>query len=168
MSAQITSLDFKTRLALGRDAQFSLIRYTINMGDRSTVGYQEVAHTADWELHVWAPDMPTLLSQAAKGMYALADTRLAKGERLERSFEIDFFDRETLLVRFLSELLYYGEMEQVAFDDFQLKIEADQLQARLQGAPIAAQSKEIKAVTYHRLDVRQSDAGLEVNIVFDV
>ncbi|MBN1666197.1 MAG: archease [Anaerolineales bacterium] len=138
------------------------------MNKQTTAGYKEVPHTADWELHIWAGDLIGLLVQAAKGMYALADTQLAEGVRLERSFTIEFSDYETLLVRFLSELLYYGEVEQIAFDSFQLAIKDEILHAHLKGAPIVSQVKEIKAVTYHRIEVRETQAGLEVNIVFDV
>ena len=35
-------------------------------------GFREHAHTADWELEVWAPDLPALLEQAAHGMYAIS------------------------------------------------------------------------------------------------
>ena len=36
------------------------------------------------------------------------------------------------------------------------------------GAPITEQAKEIKAVTYHKLQVVETVRGFEVNIVFDV
>jgi SHS2 domain-containing protein len=38
----------------------------------------------------------------------------------------------------------------------------------VEGAPIQTQSKEIKAVTYHNLEIRETSRGLEVSIVFDV
>ena len=34
-------------------------------------GHREVEHTADLELEVWAPDMPALIEEAARGMYGL-------------------------------------------------------------------------------------------------
>ena len=136
--------------------------------DTSTAGYREIEHTADWELHIWAPDLTSLLEQAARGMYALSNTRLAAGTRLTRHFEIPFTDRESLLVDFLSELLFYGEDEEIAFDEYQLDFDGFSLAARVGGAPIEEQSKEIKAVTYHRLEVRKTGRGLEVNIVLDV
>jgi len=60
-------------------------------------GYQEIAHTADWELHVWAPDMPALLEQAARGTYALMAARLQSAPRQSRCFEIYYQDKESLL-----------------------------------------------------------------------
>ena len=131
-------------------------------------GYREIEHTADWELQVWAPDFPVLLETAARGMYALAHTTLMETARTSCTFELSSRDRESLLVDFLSELLFLGEEENLAFDEFRLSMDGNNLKAQVLGAPIREQVKEIKAVTYHRLQVRQTDTGLEVNIVFDV
>jgi SHS2 domain-containing protein len=131
-------------------------------------GYREREHTADWELEVWAPDMPGLLEQAARGMYRLAGVRLKDSPRALHMLEIPFSDEESLLVNFLSELLFLAEEQGLAFDDFSLKIARNNLLAELSGAPLESLDKEIKAVTYHKLEVRQADRGLEVNIVFDV
>ncbi len=131
-------------------------------------GFQEIEHTADWELHVWAPDLKGLLEQAARGMYQLSGMRLADEPRLHRSLDIQAADAESLLVRFLSELLYFGDQEGLGFDSFDLSLENLHLKADLGGARHISSDKEIKAVTYHRLKVRQTGQGLEVNIVFDV
>jgi SHS2 domain-containing protein len=134
----------------------------------TTAGYREIEHTADWELEVWAPDMPSLLEQAARGMMALSHTTLQPGPRVQREITVDAADDESLLVGFLSELLYITEMESIAFDGFDLRLEGDRLHAKLSGAPVEAADKEIKAVTYHNLRVRRENGGLRVNIVFDV
>jgi SHS2 domain-containing protein len=131
-------------------------------------GYREIEHTADWELEVWAPDLPALLEQAARGMAALAGMRLEEGPRLERQLQVRGSDAESLLVAFLAEVLYCAEQEGIGFDEYHLALEGDHLEARLGGAWLASIDKEIKAVTYHRLEVRQAGRGLEVNIVFDV
>lgn len=131
-------------------------------------GFKENAHTADWELEVWAPDFPALLEQAARGMYWLAKTRLTDSPRVSRSIELPLDDIETALVRFLEELLYLSEVEGLGFDVFNTWIDQKQLHAELGGAPLLSQSKEIKAVTYHNLSIRQTGRGMEARIVFDV
>ncbi len=131
-------------------------------------GFREIEHTADWELQVWASDMVTLLEQAARGMYELSHTQITNVNRVERIVSIPFADRESLLVDFLSELLFYAEDEDLAFDEFQLDFDGATLEARIGGALIDDQAKEIKAVTFHRMAVRETERGLEVNIVFDV
>jgi len=133
-----------------------------------SAGYQEIEHTADWELHVWAPDLPALLEQAARGTYALMAACLQSSPRQSRRFEIDYQDRESLLVSFLAELLLLYELENLGFDTFNLQIEGERLIANVSGAPLESIAKEIKAVTYHNLVIRETALGLEANVVFDV
>jgi SHS2 domain-containing protein len=65
-------------------------------------------------------------------------------------------------------LLYLGESEGMGFDDFDISLRDNRLHAVARGAPIAAQNKEIKAVTFHNLAVYSSEAGVSTIIVFDV
>jgi SHS2 domain-containing protein len=137
-------------------------------------GFLEIEHTADWELYVWAPDMPGLLEQAARGMYALAGISSHPEEGRKYSFAIEAPDAEGLLVNFLSELLYKEEEQGLAFDDFDLMVEHGsagqgyRLDAKLLGRRAVPREKDIKAVTYHKLRVEYGQHGLEVRIVFDV
>lgn len=136
--------------------------------EQKRFGFTELPHTADWSIKAWAPDLPLLFAQCAEGMYWLMQTTLQDSPRVERSLEIEGEDVETLLVSFLSELLYLGESENLGFDKFDLALDDRRLRAALEGAPIAGQQKEIKAVTYHNLAVRRTDEGYTVTIVFDV
>ena len=131
-------------------------------------GFQERPHTADWALDVWAPDLIGLLQQAARGLYALMHARLQADLRESYRFEIAAPDRETLLVTFLAELLYFTQRDAVAFDRFDLTYDGERLIAEVEGAPIESVAKEVKAVTYHNLAVRETERGLEATIVFDV
>jgi SHS2 domain-containing protein len=132
-------------------------------------GFREHPHTADWELEVWAPDLATLLEQAARGMYTLSGMRLLAGSPQERSIALHAADAEGLLVNFLTELLWVEQEEGLGFDDFAITVEdQSNLRAELRGSAIANLDKEIKAVTYHNLAVETTSKGLRVNIVFDV
>jgi SHS2 domain-containing protein len=131
-------------------------------------GYQEIEHTADWEIRVWAPDISTLFKQAAQGMYSLAGVVLESKPLISRRIEIQNIDLEGLLVDFLSELLYISEVDNVAFNTFNIHIKGEYLFADLKGAPLASLTKEIKAVTYHNLEINKEASHFEVSIVFDV
>jgi SHS2 domain-containing protein len=136
--------------------------------ERQAAGYREIEHTADWELEVWALDLPGLFEQAARGMYALAGLRLKQKPCVSRSLEISAEDAESLLVSFLSELLHFIEQEGLAFNRFIIKSDKVKLHAVLYGGLVENVDKEIKAVTFHNLQVNQTENGLQVNIVFDV
>lgn len=136
--------------------------------DRSNQGHREVEHTADWELEVWGPNMATLLEEAARGMYELMAVEVSDELRRHRGVEMRADDREQLMVSFLDELLFLAEAEDLAFDCFLLKVEDTQLVAHLEGGFIVARSKEIKAVTFHGLEIGSSREGLRTRVVFDV
>ena len=132
------------------------------------MGFEEIPHTADWSLRVWADDLPGLLAESARGMNVLTGAVLADRPRLKRTFETTGADGESLLVAFLTELVYSAEQENLGFDDFALEIKDDRLKVEMEGAPLKSLSKAIKAVTWHNLKIRETTRGLEVEIVFDV
>ena len=117
---------------------------------------------------MWAPDLAGLLEQAARGMYHLACVQLDDRRIEKREVRIPYSDVESLLVAFLTELLYFIEAEGIGFDQFHLSLEDRVLIARLSGTSLVHQAEEIKAVTYHNLRVRQTERGYQVNLVFDV
>lgn len=132
-------------------------------------GFREHEHTADWELEAWAPDLPGLLEQAARGMLALSGMQLKAGEVSQRSVTLHGLDAESLLVQFLSELLWLQQEENLGFNDFSIEVDDEfVLTADLMGAGITRLDKEIKAVTYHNLQVESTGNGLKAVIVFDV
>ena len=131
-------------------------------------GFREVEHTADWALEVWAPSLEALLEQAARGMYALARTRLKPEPRVTRTFTLPFEDPETLLVDFLNELLYLEEVEGLGFDTFHLRLQNGELKVQVEGAPIEGMEKLIKAATFHNLRIEQRPEGWWATVVFDV
>lgn len=142
---------------------------------RSTpAGYQEIAHTADWELEVWAEDLPGLLEQAARGMLHLAGARLQDSPSQAVLLNLRGADAESLMVTFLSELLFRMEQTGLGFSDFQLHIQelpdraGLECTATLLARPLLALDKEIKAVTYHRLNIASTRDGMHTRIVFDV
>jgi len=135
---------------------------------KTLAGHREVEHTADWQLDLWAPDMAGLLEEAARGMYELMGVELAGGPRQRRRLQLDCGDLEQLMVEFLDELLYLGESEELGVDRFKLSVKDNRLQASVEGVPILSRAKEIKAVTYHRLEIVETDRGLETSVIFDV
>ena len=132
-------------------------------------GFQEFDHTADWGIRVWAEDVVGLLEISALGMFHLLEVEFGEGDRSEHRMTLPVrSDIESLLVSYLSELLYLSEKHNLAFDKFDLALEDEQLKVTVSGFPIASQTKEIKAVTYHNLEVKEIDDGYETAIVFDV
>jgi SHS2 domain-containing protein len=132
------------------------------------MGFEEISHTADWSARVWAEDLPSLFAEAARAMYSLSGTVAGNGPRLKRAFQVEEADPESLLVAFLSELLYYQEQENLTFEVLDLRVATQWLKVEMEGTQIASSDKAIKAVTYHNLKIEKTNDGFETTIVFDV
>ena len=132
------------------------------------MGFEEISHTADWSVRVWAQDVPSLFAESARAMNALAGTVTGAGQRVKRMFESEGPDAESLLVAFLSELVYYQEQENLAFDTFNIQLRDTHISVNMEGAQITSIDKAIKAVTYHNLKIEDTARGVEVVIVLDV
>jgi SHS2 domain-containing protein len=130
--------------------------------------FHEIQHTADRSVKVWAQDLPSIFAEAARAMNAVSGIRLQSGPRALRSFETTGPDVESLLVAFLSELLFAAEMESLGFEEFEVHIGDGSLLVRMTGAPLLRIEKAIKAVTYHGLQVRKEGSVYCAEIVFDV
>ncbi len=119
-------------------------------------------------MRVWAENLPALFAEAARGMRILSGMELAPEPQIERTFDHEAADAETLLVAFLSELVYLQDHEQIGFDAFRIELQDDQLHADMDGRPLVTVAKPIKAVTFHNLKIQHKTDHYEVEIVFDV
>jgi SHS2 domain-containing protein len=140
---------------------------TINQVD-ILMGFEEISHTADWSVRVWAQDLTSLFAESARAMNALAGTVTSQSPPVKRTFKSEGLDIESLLVAFLSELVYYQEQENLAFDMFDTQLSDKQISVNMEGKQITSIDKAIKAVTYHNLEVEETTRGVEVVLVFDV
>ncbi len=132
--------------------------------------FEVIDHTADWALRVYGRSLTELLIHAAQGMNFLMATGLDAIPLTEtRQFELDAYDAEGLLVEWLTELAYWAEAESLVFTEFEMTaVSPTHLSAIVRGGTAVELQKHIKAVTYHNLEIVQTDAGLAVEIVFDV
>jgi SHS2 domain-containing protein len=135
----------------------------------TTVGYQEVEHTADWAIRVRAPGLSELFRQAALGMFALMGAEPADGSIKWRRVDLAADDLETLLVDWLQDLLFAQEMRNRMPDQIEIDVDGSaRLRGRVRERPSGRPDKPIKAVTYHLMVIEQTDNGLETLVVFDV
>ena len=131
--------------------------------------YEEVEHTADWALRVRGTSMAELCQVAASAMLAACGARGADGSAIERSVHLEALDGETLLIKWLEEVLYIME----ARNRMPIRIDVDtspsnSLNATWAEVPLTGIDKLIKAVTFHDLVIGKTEDGLEATIVFDV
>jgi SHS2 domain-containing protein len=132
-------------------------------------GYEEIEHTADWALRVQGEDLESFFRHAASGMLSLMGISEAETPVHQHALTLKADDLEILLVSFLEEILYYVETGREATDEIVFEtIDTCSLNAALTCRPVLDIAKEIKAVTYHGLEIHQSGDSYETVIVFDV
>jgi SHS2 domain-containing protein len=134
------------------------------------VAFEEVEHTADCALKIYGADLQELLLNAAGGMNRLLNpANNISHAQAEKSVRLEAIDAESLLVEWLSELAYWAETEMLVFHKFDLlSVSPTHIEAIIHGSRAAQLERHIKAVTYHNLEIIQTDGGLTATVVFDV
>jgi SHS2 domain-containing protein len=85
-----------------------------------------------------------------------------------RKVSLQAMDGETLLVDWLSELLYLHEMEDVVYTSFEiLSASENRLRAVVKGTEKWSPRTAIKAVTFNDLRIEKTPEGYAATIVFD-
>jgi SHS2 domain-containing protein len=130
--------------------------------------FEEIEHTADWAFRAYGHDLKELFENAA---YALFDLEGASGGQttVTRQVSVTGIDYESLLVNWLSELLYLQETRGETYHHFSVETAMPtELRATIQGGPSGALNKFVKAITYHDLKIEQTSEGWQATVVVDV
>jgi SHS2 domain-containing protein len=142
------------------------------MTEKPRGSFEFIDHTADAGIRVQAPTLEDLFETAGLAFTELVTSADSLDCREERQFKLQEDDIETLLVSWLQELLYLLDTEDLIFGRFQVKIHELSLEATAWGEPfdqnIHTMKTEIKAVTYHQLEVARSDKGWQAQVIFDI
>jgi SHS2 domain-containing protein len=138
---------------------------------------QEIDHTGDIGIRVTAASLKALFERAAMGTFhVLADLSAVEAAD-ETKITVEGRDREALMVRWLSELNYRHTVEHRLFCDF--SVEA--IEETADGLALTGVARgealdpdrhtvytEIKAITFHGMEIRETDAGWSVQVIFDM
>lgn len=135
--------------------------------------YETFDHTADLGIKVLGQTYEELFANAAYALFDLLTELSLVREELSFSLEVKAADWEDLLVRFLSELLYLFASKgylskRVSF----LYLGETHLQAQTWGELFDSQrheiKMEIKAITYHQLEIKENNGRLEGRLILDI
>ncbi len=134
--------------------------------------FEILEHTADVKIRVWGKTKEALFQEAVLAMMSIlaSCSALADQPKLNRTVKVKASDSETLLVDFLNEVLYLTQTEKAVFDKIKIsKLTDTEIIGELSGKKVERFGEDIKAATYHNLDVHQNRDGVwEAIILFDV
>ena len=138
--------------------------------------FEILEHTADIGIAAYGKNKREIFINAAKGMFEI----ISGGNKiLKESFydkiKLEADNLEGLLFVWLNELLYISETKLVILNKFEIKdLSNNKIEAEVEGMKINPPSvkieKEIKAVTYHRLEIKKDEeSGLwRAQVIFDI
>lgn len=135
--------------------------------------FEVLDHTADIGLIVYGGDLKALFENAGEAFFHLiTDLRWVKS-RIEKRIHIGGESLERLMVDWLSELLYLHDVENLLFKVFDVEsVGEDGLEAVVKGEPfqegVHVIKTEVKAVTYHQIEVREEKGRWKAQIILDL
>jgi len=131
--------------------------------------YKILEHTADLKIQAEGKDLAELFSNIALGMteYIFGQQQMVNSQQ-SGIVKVSSKDIESLLVDWLSELLYLSEINKSAYTKFDIKeISETKLEAEVFGKQ-AEKKDDIKAVTYHQLKIEKTKQGYKTVVLFDI
>jgi SHS2 domain-containing protein len=133
--------------------------------------YELVEHTADVGIKAFGKTVAEAFEHAARGMFDIITDESTIDPVGQYDIELEAPDREQLLVDWLSKLLFLNDAQDLVFGKFQVTLRGNKLSASVFGEKYDTKKHrmgvEIKAVTYHMLQVNQNEP-IFVQVLFDI
>jgi SHS2 domain-containing protein len=135
--------------------------------------FEILEHTADIGFRAQAASLPALLESAAEALVAIAMEAGNINPRDSYPLEAEGDSNESLLVNWLSEVLYRLDGEHLAMRSFKvMEFDRDRVRGQALGEPRDAQRHPpkliVKGVTYHQLKIEQNADGWYCEVYLDI
>jgi SHS2 domain-containing protein len=135
------------------------------------MSFEEISHTADIKIRVHAPTLEALFSETFNAlMQVMYGTERSGG--IIKEIKVESPDNESLLLDFLSDVLFVSEVESLVFFNTSISIHGSRLTAELSGEPFDpirhAGGSEVKGISYSGLSIIHDANGYMLDIIFDV
>jgi SHS2 domain-containing protein len=159
--------------SLGDGRRFPLPSHPASIMGWMAQSFEILEHTADVGFRAWGGTVGELFANAARAMMAIATDGDPVWDTDGRVIEVDGEDYPSLLVNWLSELVYLFDSDEFVAGRIEIaSIFSTHLKARLSGEardPARHRWKLIvKAVTYHGLEVKQARGRWEARVFLDI
>ena len=132
--------------------------------------YEILEHKADLKIRALGKTKEELFLNTLKGMSDSQMAEIEEGTIVKRELRVLSSDLPALLVDFLSEILYLEQINKEIYSRVEFKkFTEKEIEAEISGKKVIRLGADIKAVTYHEIDVRQKENGeWEATIIFDI
>ena len=145
--------------------------------EKKISGYEYLDHTADVQLHSWAPTLKEAFEQVNVAMfgYICELEKVEIDEEITVEIEAEGHDMESLLYSLMDEFLFQfcvdfvvcKKVTIVEFDRENFKIKAKGFGETYNREKHGA-GTEIKAITYSAMQIHENDKKSEVYVIVDI
>jgi protein archease len=137
------------------------------------LNYTLLDHTADLGIRTWGADLKKLFENAGMALMDLLISGESPKRTLPRKISLTGDDLADLMVRWLGEILYLLEGETLVVTSIRIvDVRPARLDAALKTVPYDPEFheilNEIKAVTYHQIEVAEKANRWEARIILDL
>jgi len=131
--------------------------------------YKILEHISDLKIRAFGKNKKELFLNVMIGMFEGAKYEKEE-EEIKREIKVSSKDLSSLLVDFLSEILYFCETNREVYHNIKFKKMTDKnIEGILIGKKLKRMGVQIKGVTYHDLDISQRKDGIwQATILFDI
>ncbi len=133
--------------------------------------YEILEHKADLKIRAFGKTKEELFLNMLSGMSENMKPELQKpGEKTKRKIKLSSFDFQALLVDFLSEILYLSQVNKEVFFEVKFKkFSENEIDGEIFGQKTERFGEDIKAVTYHNLEIKKTkNKTWEATVLFDI
>ena len=132
--------------------------------------YEILEHKADLKIKAFGKTKEELFKNMLLGMVKSQKPEIKGKGKTKREIKIKSVDLATLLVDFLNEILYLNQVNKEIY--FKVKFEKftnNEIKAELTGQRVKRFGEDIKAATYHNLEIKQNkNKNWEGIVLFDI
>lgn len=135
--------------------------------------FEIIDHTADIGINVYGRTLKDLFSNAAVALFSLiSDPGQVKATET-RTVSVSAPDRESLLICWLNELIYLWDTEHLLLSHFKItRLTSQHLEAACLGERFDPSKhsvhRDVKAATYHMLQINRGTQGYQTRVIFDI
>jgi len=132
--------------------------------------FEILEHKADLKIRAFGQTKEKLFLNMLLGMNSALRAQIQDPKPEIKEIKVKSPDLSALLVDFLSEVLYQAQVNKEVYNNIDFKKLTDtELEAEIFGQKVERFGEDIKAVTYHNLEVNQKkDGSWEAIVLFDV
>ena len=135
--------------------------------------HEVLEHPADIGFRAFGDTLPELFANSAVALLSIAGEPAAAQPREEYRLSVESGDRESLMVDWLSEVLYWFDGKGIAFREFRVNaFRENAIEATGFGEPRDPERHRtqliVKAVTYHQLKIERRSGHWIAEVYLDI